>query len=418
MEEWLGWPSEEFILSETDSDLGSKLLAEDKDDRSSNRSSSIATAPTFSHSCFHLTANFQPVTGSHILLQGNDDQSNQRAAMVAPIVTLHKMEPHLTTDVPLPHRSLIPEGPRRRSRRSHNTPPPEPEADNPQQAGAKLEARAAPKTASGWSVPALRTPLVPSPKLGQVDKNEASPARAVNSEHEAASERAGIPVFGKGRPAPAPGALPPSATVNSSGHPELPLGKRDSEMSSDLGMQDKANDVGDERGAIRVSYTNQPRGSPSTNNDVSAVHRAPYIYRPEESSRNSLSDVPGRGRERKRSADIATLMSSSPSEGMGGSTPIDRRQTNQVLVQAALMDHSWPIRFARGKTNIVFPFQCRPTAANTAKAWIEHVIREPINWWPLSPRRHPKPQDSVWVEWQWVSRQPPPPERRLLTRSL
>lgn len=77
-------------------------------------------------------------------------------------------------------------------------------------------------------------------------------------------------------------------------------------------------------------------------------------------------------------------------------------QTSQFLVQAVVMDHSWPIRFSGGKTNITFPFQCRPTVANTAKAWIEGVVREPINWWPLSPRRHPLPEDSVWVEWQCV----------------
>lgn len=69
-----------------------------------------------------------------------------------------------------------------------------------------------------------------------------------------------------------------------------------------------------------------------------------------------------------------------------------------------LTDHSWPIQFSRGKTNILFPFQCRPTAANTVKAWIEDVVREPINWWPLSPRRHPLPEGCVWVEWQCVRR--------------
>lgn len=76
----------------------------------------------------------------------------------------------------------------------------------------------------------------------------------------------------------------------------------------------------------------------------------------------------------------------------------------RFVVPAVVMDHSWAIRFSRGKSNIVFPFQYRPTVANTAKAWIEHVVREPIAWWPLSPRREPLPEDSVRVEWQCVSR--------------
>lgn len=91
---------------------------------------------------------------------------------------------------------------------------------------------------------------------------------------------------------------------------------------------------------------------------------------------------------------------------IGESTTVEPEQVDQYMVTAAVMDHSWPIRFAKGKSNIVFPFQYRLTAANTAKAWIEHVVREPINWWPLSPRRHPLPEDSVWVEWQCVSRLP------------
>lgn len=65
--------------------------------------------------------------------------------------------------------------------------------------------------------------------------------------------------------------------------------------------------------------------------------------------------------------------------------------------------HSWPIRFMRGKTDINFPFRSRWSLANEVKRLIEELVQEPINWWPLSPRRYPLPQDRVWVTWKCVS---------------
>lgn len=65
--------------------------------------------------------------------------------------------------------------------------------------------------------------------------------------------------------------------------------------------------------------------------------------------------------------------------------------------------HSWPMRFVRGKTDINFPFRSRWTLANDIKGFIERLVQEPINWWPLSPRRYPLPKDRVWVTWKCVS---------------
>lgn len=65
--------------------------------------------------------------------------------------------------------------------------------------------------------------------------------------------------------------------------------------------------------------------------------------------------------------------------------------------------HSWPMRFVRGKTDINFPFRSRWTLANEIKGLVEELVQEPINWWPLSPRRYPLPNDGVWVTWKCVS---------------
>lgn len=65
--------------------------------------------------------------------------------------------------------------------------------------------------------------------------------------------------------------------------------------------------------------------------------------------------------------------------------------------------HSWPMRFVRGKTDINFPFRSRWTLANEIKGLVEGLAQEPINWWPLSPRRYPLPKDGVWVTWKCVS---------------
>lgn len=70
-------------------------------------------------------------------------------------------------------------------------------------------------------------------------------------------------------------------------------------------------------------------------------------------------------------------------------------------------DHSWPIRFASGKTDITFPIGCRWSLVNEAKAWIEDLVQEPINWWPLRPRIHPLPAGYVRVNWKCVSPAPP-----------
>lgn len=63
----------------------------------------------------------------------------------------------------------------------------------------------------------------------------------------------------------------------------------------------------------------------------------------------------------------------------------------------------WPMQFSRGKTDINFEVEDCWSIANEAKGWIETLVHEPINWWPLCPRRLPLPKQSVRVNWECVS---------------
>lgn len=65
-------------------------------------------------------------------------------------------------------------------------------------------------------------------------------------------------------------------------------------------------------------------------------------------------------------------------------------------------DHSWAIWFQSGKTDINFPATSQYSFADYVKGWIEDLIYEPINWWPLAPRRYPLPDNHVLVDWTCV----------------
>lgn len=61
-----------------------------------------------------------------------------------------------------------------------------------------------------------------------------------------------------------------------------------------------------------------------------------------------------------------------------------------ILTEGSYID-IWAAIFADGKTDISFESCLRNpwSLTNEAKRLIEYFVREPINWWPLSPRRNP-----------------------------
>lgn len=66
-------------------------------------------------------------------------------------------------------------------------------------------------------------------------------------------------------------------------------------------------------------------------------------------------------------------------------------------------NYSWPVKFANGKTDISFLIGSHWSLLNEAKGWVEGFVKEPVNWWPLAPRRYPLPEGCVWVNWKCVS---------------
>lgn len=78
--------------------------------------------------------------------------------------------------------------------------------------------------------------------------------------------------------------------------------------------------------------------------------------------------------EREPSADPVSPPSAYCTSIVESSKTSEAEHTTQQIVPAVVIDHSWAIQFSRGKKNITFPFQCRPTLANTTKGWIEQVV--------------------------------------------
>ncbi|RPB13926.1 hypothetical protein P167DRAFT_87581 [Morchella conica CCBAS932] len=63
-------------------------------------------------------------------------------------------------------------------------------------------------------------------------------------------------------------------------------------------------------------------------------------------------------------------------------------------------EYLWAARFSDGKTHISFEIARRWDFSNEIKGLVDDFIREPINWWPLSPRRHSVSQGYVYVRWK------------------
>lgn len=92
----------------------------------------------------------------------------------------------------------------------------------------------------------------------------------------------------------------------------------------------------------------------------------------------------------------------------GSPQPTEEPKSPQGLVASPVSmingEYLLAARFSDGKTHISFEIARRWDLSNEIKGLVEDFIREPINWWPLSPRRYSVPQGYVYVRWRCVGK--------------